>query len=167
MEPLNYTNMGNYARYWSVPDRKNKDFPNLANNCANFASQTLRAGGWKYRGGVNPKDLGNWSPNLTGPAGSSYTWGGSKYLILFGHNTGGKRYLDNIWNARLGDLLFTDWDPNLKADGTIDHTMVVSQYSKQPYISQQTPHRNNIPLTMSIKLAKDQKRTVVWYGLVT
>lgn len=119
---------------------------------------------------VQPADLGNWSPNLTGPAGSSYTWGAAKYLHTFAHRTGELRQLTNIWNARLGDLLFTDWDPNKRPDGTIDHTMVVSQYTaspSMPFISQQSTHRNNIPLSLSIQIAREQGRTVVWYGLIT
>jgi len=167
MEGLSYADMAAYAKKWSVSATINPAFPTLDNNCANFVSQVLHAGGWNYRGGYVPATLTNWTPNLTGPAGSSYTWGAAKYLYVFVHVTGQKGYLGNIWNAGIGDLLFTDWDPNKKADGTIDHTMVVSGYSGQPYISQQTPNRNNIPLSLSISLAASQGRTVVWYGLIT
>ena len=76
-------------------------------------------------------------------------------------------YLDNIWNATAGDLLYVDWDPDGKADGDIDHVMVVtSNEGGEPGISQKTPNRSDIPLSESIRNAMKQgKSDIVWYGL--
>ena len=87
-------------------------------------------------------------------------------------------WLDNIGNARPGDLLYIDWDPNGRADGTIDHTMVVTGMMtvtgansptggsfNSPLISQKTNNRSNIPLRQSIDIAKQAGHTsMVWYG---
>ncbi|WP_164860119.1 amidase domain-containing protein [Actinomyces wuliandei] len=149
-------------------DDFNPEFPREKNNCANFVSQVLRAGGWEYEGGVNPYDTSNWTTNLTGPAGPSRTWINSAYQYTYVRN-GSYGWLDNIWNAVPGDLLYVDWDPDGRADGTIDHVMVVtgrSLVSGSPRISQKTLNRSNIPLTQSIAIAEEQgKEDIVWYGL--
>ncbi|WP_143233252.1 amidase domain-containing protein [Actinomyces ruminis] len=166
--------MVNYALTWtSSPndgddeDDFNSEYPVLNNNCANFASQVLRAGGWEYDQGINPWSTSFWAPNLWGPAGASRTWVNSAYQYTYVVN-GSYFYLDNIWNASAGDLLYVDWDPDGVADGTIDHVMVVTSVSLTgvPRVSQKTPNRSNIPLTQSIRNAEAQGKTsIVWYGL--
>lgn len=169
MDALNKAQLRSYALEWtssSNKDRMNPDFPQFGNNCANFVSQVLRAGGWQYRNGWNPHNLDNWSPDLTGPAGSSYTWGGAKHLMTFGHKTGEGEWLKNLWDARMGDLTFADWDPNGAADGQVDHAAVVSGYgSSGPRISQKSNNRHDVPLGAYLAIAKRSKTKIVWYGL--
>lgn len=148
----------------------NSTYPFYGNNCANFASQVLDAGGWFRTGGnsLQQNDNTKWTYNLAGYKGATRTWYSAKYLNIFAYNTGTYGWLDNIWNARTGDLLFVDWDPNGKADGSIDHVMVVSGVTSggEPRISQKSNNRNNITLTTSIALAKQQGKTsITWYGL--
>jgi hypothetical protein len=170
---LDYAAMGRYAIYWSGRNKKydvllyNPDYPKFDNDCTNFVSQALRAGGWQLRDGVNPANLDNWHYDLWGPRGPSYSWSRAPSLYSFARRSGRGRPLDNIWNARLGDILFPDWDPNGRPDGKIDHAMIVSSYHNQPYISQHSSHRQNIPLSLSISLAQQQGRRIVWYGLIT
>lgn len=167
--------MQGYALEWTLAPNDGDDasdfnpsFPRFDNNCANFASQVLRAGGWDYKGGVNPYDTANWSPNLTGPGQASRTWSSSKYQYTFVDNNG-YDWLPNIWNATPGSLLYTDWDPNNTPDGEIDHVMVVvfadMGLPGGPLISQKTPNRGAIPLQQSIANATAQGKTIVWYGL--
>jgi hypothetical protein len=62
--------------------------------------------------------------------------------------------------------LQTDWDPNNSPDGTVDHAMMVSGWDEVfgPYISQNTPHRQNIPLWLSMRYAQEQgKNNIIWY----
>lgn len=164
-----------YALQWTLPPNDgddvsdfNPDFAVFDNNCANFASQSLHAGGWEYRGGINPYDTANWTPNLTGPAGPSYTWSAARYQYTF-VSQNGYEWLPNIWDATPGALLYTDWDPNNTPDGTIDHVMVVVFAAmgdpSGPLISQKTPNRGAIPLTQSIAYATAEGKTIVWYGL--
>ncbi len=167
--------MQGYALEWTLPPHDgddasdfNPDFARFDNNCANFASQVLHAGGWTYKGGVNPYDTANWSPNLTGPGGASRTWSSARYQYTFVANNG-YEWLPNLWDATPGTLLYTDWDPDNTPDGTIDHVMVVVFESMGdpagPLISQKTPNRGAIPLTQSIANATAQGKTIVWYGL--
>ncbi len=168
--------MRSYAMNWTSSanaNAMNPDYPIYDNNCANFVSQILHAGGWEYKGGVNPYDTLNWTPNLTGPAGASRTWSSSQYQIAFVSNDGNQYgYLDNIWNAGTGDLLYADWYPNDTADGTVDHVMFVAfggerEYGPgfEPIICQKSPNRGGIPLSQSIANAESQgKHDYVWYG---
>ena len=166
-----------YAMTWTSPPNDgdeesdfNPDFPYVNNNCANFVSQVLRAGGWNYQGGVNPLDTKNWSPDLTGPAGPSRTWVNAAAQISFvGEN--GYSYLDNIFNAGFGDLLYPDWDPDFTPDGEVDHVMYVAygagafEPGGDPLICQKSSNRNAIPLSQSIAIAESQGRTDIdWYG---
>ncbi|QTE28549.1 amidase domain-containing protein [Pengzhenrongella sicca] len=171
----NSYNMQGYALEWTMspndgdqPGDFNPNFPYYDNNCANFASQVLHAGGWTYKGGVNPYDTANWTPNLTGLAEASRTWSSAKYQYTFVDNNG-YDWLPNIWDATPGNLLYTDWDPNDNPDGTIDHVMVVIYDAmgdpSGPLISQKTPNRGAIPLAQSIAYATADGKTIVWYGM--
>ena len=118
----------------------------------------------------------SWGPDLLGPAGASRTWkySASQYTHV---KEGAYTPLDNIWNAKPGGLLYVDWDPDGKADGLIDHVMVVTGSASrisgtpltlhnEPLISQKTPNRSNLPLSLSIKFATEQQKTdIKWYGL--
>lgn len=165
--------MQEYAATWtSTPNDGddegdfNPDYPYFENNCTNFVSQVLRAGGWEYDNGFRPKNTENWAPNLWGPAGASWTWNNTSYQYTYVSH-GSYSTLGNIWNAKPGDILYTDWDPNGTPDGTIDHAMVVTGTTPEgdPAISQKTRNRSNISLHHSIFLAEEQGKSIVWYGL--
>ncbi|MBT0770154.1 amidase domain-containing protein [Kineosporia sp. J2-2] len=148
----------------------NSKYPFYNNNCANFASQVLDNAGWYLTGGssLQVKNSTKWTYNLAGVAHATRTWSRARDLYTFANNTGTYGYLSNIWNATTGDLLFADWDPGNKADGAIDHVMVVSGRTTTgvPRISQKSSNRNNVTLTTSIRLAQQQGKTkIVWYGL--
>ncbi|MCA5895150.1 amidase domain-containing protein [Isoptericola sp. NEAU-Y5] len=153
-----------YAKKWTKANKLNTAYPDLPNDCANFASQSLRAGGWDLKGGTNPRDTNNWHYNLTGPAGPSWTWSNSKTLYYYAKVRANWTKYNSVYSAKQGDLIFADWDPKGKADGTLDHTMVVTGMKKtgsknMPYISQKSSNRYNIPFSQSLKLAKDQGKT--------
>ncbi|MFD2840406.1 amidase domain-containing protein [Populibacterium corticicola] len=169
---INTTKFADYAtlytgqKYQTVP-QGNPSYADLGNNCANFASQTLRAAGWQLKNGVNPKDASNWHYNLSGLAGASRTWSQAKSLYSYAKNKQGWTNVSNVYNTVVGDLIFADWDPNGKADGAIDHVMVVSKKlpTTYPMISQKSPNRHNVPINVQIDRAKSQKTKIVWYAL--
>lgn len=172
MGNLDQVKMVNYALLWTDSahtDKMNSSYPVFRNNCANFVSQSLHTGGWAYRQGWRPSTLTNWSPDLTGPAGPSYTWGGAKHLGIFVWNTAKLPYLDNIWNARYGDIYFMDWDPNGKADGSIDHAaLVTGRNNAGPLVTQKSNNRRNVPLATYLAIARSQSKTkIIWYGART
>lgn len=169
---LDYYKMAEYARYWSDTssgNRYNSSYKRFDNNCTNFLSQALFAGGWRQINGSygNRNDTGIWDYDLDYYWNPSYTWTASSYLAYFSMRRSWN--LGNIWNGLIGDILMTDWDPNGRSDGKIDHAMMVSgSDSNGPRISQNSPHRRNIPLQMSIALAKNQGKTrIIWYGFRT
>ncbi|WP_328687903.1 amidase domain-containing protein [Streptomyces phaeochromogenes] len=157
--------------------RYNPDYEQFDNNCANFVSQALHAGGWPKAGGWNKDDDNNWTDNLTGPRGPSTTWSVAYRLWTYAINDSrGERLRtwppddpngDNqdVWSLEKGDLLFADWDPYGAADGQIDHAMIItgrytSQGFTEPTYSQNTPHRNNLPLSIGMKIATGDKPDV-------
>jgi hypothetical protein len=169
-----------YARYWSgadaaapdgvhvvYQDRYNGTFSRAkqGNNCTNFASQAMNAGGWPIVDGVDPDNMDNWTYDLWGPRGPSKTWSMAYKLWMYASDSKrGTRLKDgspakaDIWNLEPGDLLFADWDPQKKPDGKIDHAMVISgSYTSlgftEPTYSQNSGHRQNLPLSIGIKIA--------------
>jgi hypothetical protein len=176
-----------YALRWSrssvlyngdllVGDQYNPEYDGSRqdNDCTNFASQVLRAGGWPIHDGWASDNPVNWTPDLWGPRGPSKTWSVASWLYDYAGNAKrGEKWRiwppedDNmdIWNLQPGDLLFVDWDPNGHYDGVIDHTMVISgSYTElgftEPTYSQHTPHRRNVPLSVGIKIATAPKPPV-------
>lgn len=173
ISPVNFST---YALKWTSGNKSgdkkanfNPKYPFFGNNCSNFASQVLDAGGWYTTSGNSLQQNTNskWTYNLLGVKGATRTWYKAAFLYVFANNTGTYGYLDNIWKARSGDLLFTDWDPNGKPDGSIDHVMVVTGVTANghPRVSQKSSNRSNITLDTSIALAKQQGKKVTWFGL--
>jgi hypothetical protein len=178
-----------YGTEWVVQEPYNPDYLRLDNDCTNFASQTLHAGGWPKANGADPDDLNNWTDDLWGPYGPSTTWSVAYRLWRYAiddkrgerKGTWPSQENEDIWKLQPGDLLFADWDPDGKADGKIDHAMVITgSYTElgftEPTYSQHSPVRNNLPLSIGIKIATAQPppvdpedgmggqgRTVVYY----
>ena len=165
--------MTDYAITWTSGQYRgdkaehfNSDYPySDKNNCANFVSQVLHAGGWKYDDGFIPKNTTNWAPDLSGPGGPSWTWVNAAYQYTYVRN-GSYGYLDNIWNAKPGDLLYVDWE----GDEKINHVMVVTGTTPEgdPSITQKSINRSNISLHHLIWLAEQEGMDAddfIWYGL--
>lgn len=164
---LNRSKVVAKAKQWSKSTKMSPNFPKFKNNCANLASQSLRAGGWQYRTSANPQDLRTWTPkNLIGK--TTRTWAQASSLHMFVSLTG-KRQRKNIWSTKPGDLIFADWGPKGYADGKIDHVMIVTGYTKdkRPRISQQSNPRYNIPLDDQVtRQYKAGVRKIKWYPMI-
>lgn len=167
-----------YADKWTAApyntDAKsgfNPAFPYYDDNCTNFESQAMYAGGLPLVGAPSPflYDTSVWTWNLSGIASASRTWSyaPSNYTFMKDHSNT-FTVMDNIWKAWEGSLLYADWT----GDGTIDHAMivvgvVVSGNGKvNPIIDQKTSNRHQITLQQSIDNAsKAGHNKVKWYGL--
>lgn len=166
-----------YARKWTAApyngnEKKdfNPDFPYYKENCANFVSQAMYAGGLPLVGASSPfiYDTSVWTWNLSGILQASRTWSqASKNYVFMKDHSGAFTVLDNIWNAWQGSLLYTDWE----GDGTIDHAMVVVGAAVKdgygdPIIDQKSNNQHEIDLHTSIQHAAQQgHKNVKWYGL--
>ena len=161
-----------YALHWTSPqvnpdndvDVMNPAYPILGVNCTNFASQALRAGGWEFmEAPVNvARDPNIWTPHMKdidGKVKHSHTWGAAANLYVYAKQHSPYRDLAQKEFAVKGDLIFVDWDPDGKADGKLDHTMIVTGTDSPknrfttPRISQKTKNRNNITLFESQRFA--------------
>ncbi|MGO0605824.1 amidase domain-containing protein [Brevibacterium linens] len=159
------------AKQWSKSTKMSPNFPKFKNNCANLASQSLRAGGWQYRKSSNHLDFRTWAPkNLIGKP--TRTWSQASALHSFVALTG-KGQRKDIWTTKPGDLIFADWGPNKYADGKIDHVMIVTgsltdkRGHKWPRISQQSNPRYNVPLSDQVdRQYRAGVRKIKWYPMI-
>jgi Putative amidase domain len=189
MERITITSMVHYALLWTNEEHKNRYNPNFPtgfiNHCANFVSQSLWAGGWKFRshrynGFYCNEDLKSWTRDLPGPdlkrvGGHSNTFTVAHDLLFFAAENTNVPWLKNVDDARPGDMMWADWEPKTgPLDGKMDHAFLVTGAQKdgggqiEPYISQKSPNRHNISWNLyNIYRVKGGNKQVDWYGLVT
>lgn len=103
-------------------------------NCANFASQSLIARGWKMRDSWFNR--GNWR--------FSANWTSSTAMARYIKSVEGSKNIKKASNVRIGDMVFFDWDGNSGATGR-DHTGVVTlvrdtEYGLKIYYASHTTH---------------------------
>ncbi|MFB9236309.1 amidase domain-containing protein [Plantactinospora siamensis] len=114
-----YTAMVNYARAWATG--RNPAYPSYSDDCTNFASQVMRAGGWQTVGSwpfSSRSSNSNWWYGSYAST-SSYTWGGAENWYWFATGSG-RTYIIYMYDMGSGDVLQYDYD----FDGNISHTQV-------------------------------------------
>lgn len=140
----NYGNMASYAdRHWK---RANSDYRVYGNDCTNFISQAMRAGGWGTTSGsaMSRKDNSKWFyASFTWT--TSYTWAGAENWYWFANKHSKRtKMLSNVWHMAKADVLQADW----KRDGIIDHSMIVTtRTSNEVYLTYHTPSTHNKKLS--------------------
>jgi hypothetical protein len=178
LDGLNYQAMADYAKKWSGKDTNGNDlynddeYPRQGNNCMNFVSQSLFAGNWpevqanSFQVENDSKWDGHIDPWIVDLYRTTITWRATSHWMKFATDTGRVQWMPYLSDAALGDVIQTDWDPNNIPDGTVDHAMIVTDWDdvNGPYISQNSPHRQNIPLWLSMQHAQEEgKNDIVWY----
>ncbi|MFI6861927.1 amidase domain-containing protein [Streptomyces sp. NPDC050421] len=137
-----YNKIVAYAnKYWKSPNKGS--YRTYGNDCTNFISQAMKAGGW---GIVGPTDAGWRSNNAKWfytifVERTSYTWAGAEnwYWFAVKHSKRTK-ILGNVYQLASSDVLQADWDRN----GNINHTMVVTKkYNGVPYLTYHTTNTHN------------------------
>ncbi|MEV4643202.1 amidase domain-containing protein [Actinoplanes sp. NPDC049548] len=154
---LCYSCMVNYARKYAK--KYNPSYRAFKEeDCTNFVSQALRAGGWK-------DDYGwywssdNWWYNSDH---QTYTWAGADNWSRFAKKR--TTHLDNVWKMLPGDVLQADWDAN----GTKDHTMIVTKVSKgEVYLSYHSNDELDKPLSRIIREMWTVHPSTVYYAYRT
>jgi hypothetical protein len=105
------------------------------NDCANFVSQALYAGGMKMRYGSSYTSSASWSYGVV----PSYTWGGAHNFYLHWKARAG--VASSVSALQTGDAVNTDYT----GDGSIDHTALITKntgsYSSNKYLTQHTTDR--------------------------
>ena len=105
----NYTAMVNYARSWA--QGRNPAYPSYSDDCTNFISQSMKAGGWATVGSYplsSRSSNSNWW-NGSYSSTSSYTWGGAENWYWFARNSGRARTSASIrcWAAMSSSTIST------------------------------------------------------------
>ncbi|MGX5181862.1 amidase domain-containing protein [Streptomyces avermitilis] len=152
-----YNKMVAYAdRYW---DHHNGAYRTYGNDCTNFISQAMLAGGWGPKGGALIQRTSNkyW---FYGPTKwtTSYTWAGAENWYWFAKKHAKRtKILGNAWQLAKSDVLQADWTRN----NNIDHSMIVTKkYRGTPYLTYHTGDTHNKSLG---KLLSDHPRAW-WYA---
>ncbi len=119
-----------YAKTWALAT--NSVYGRMGNDCTNFVSQALHAGGWPMVGTRNFLDRAKndqWWFGGSMLTQASYTWGGAQNLYNFISRSGrgrvefeaGAECHEKMSNIKLGDVV------QMKdAGGHVYHTMMVT-----------------------------------------
>lgn len=181
--------MATYAKYWGSKKRGlNPNYPDTGDNCTNFVSQALRAGGWKFHGSVDRGNSHNWfvyHVPFTDRFITSKTWSKVDWLYVFATQrtdraaamnrvkvTSPRATAEWVNYLRDGDFIMFDWSPNGHPRRPLDHAVIVTGKKRdangqyEPRISARSRPHSNIPLTEELKAAKRGHKVVYMYPVV-
>lgn len=134
------------AKYWSS---YNRAYETQANDCTNFVSQALRAGGRQETAYGDKNDLSRWyykgSQALPALSPWTKTWVNAQALASFGTSSG-RTKLESSAHMLAGDVAFFIWDSSRNT--TMDHAGIVTKVvGYEPYFAYHTSNRYNISWT--------------------
>lgn len=104
-----------YAEIWW--NSYNQKYPHFANDCTNYISQCLQAGGFPLEQ-TNSKTKGWWCKKKQW----SYSWAVSHSLQLYLSGSPLTRIVDSVEMLFYGDLIFYDFE----GDGRFNHTTIIT-----------------------------------------
>jgi hypothetical protein len=165
----NYQAMYDYAaQYW---DNYNPDYREFGNDCTNFISQIMKAGGWTDVDGFYQNDDSWWYNFLN----QTYTWAGAHnwgvFAQIYSQRTQGLEY---VYQMLTTDVLQVDWDhpgePDVgdEPENQVDHTMIVTGIlgsagaADEIYLTYHTSDRWGVPFWGWL-LPQTEPRDV-WYA---
>lgn len=143
-----------YALKWW--NSKNSKYPtNYTNDCTNFTSQALEAGGWKQKLGLWNSNKAWWGRSY-GPPHASYPWGGAENFYKFAVVESKRTTIHKkITDARVGDII------QFKNSGkkNMTHSMVVTRKQGNiPMVTYHSTNSKNVPVTELYKSGR------TWYA---
>jgi hypothetical protein len=163
-----------YARKWAMSD--NPAYGRIEpNDCTNFVSQALLAGGWSMVGGScsdrKDKDVWWFNPMECRWVGgrpwatevkASFTWGGAQNLYWFMKESGRGAEVSDPMDLEIGDVLQMDMGAGHYNAGRIGHSMVVTGKSDTDLLlSYHEDHHLDEPLS-AIKSRYPSARWYPW-----
>lgn len=130
-----------YARKWALS--YNPDYTQFSNDCTNFISQCLKAGGWIYVGSEFSR-----TSNTTwyyGYFSQSYTWAGAHNHWAFHASMSRSWVAEQMAWLYVGEPISIDF----QGDGHIDHTVLVTSKdaSNNLFVSYHTNNNLNRPMS--------------------
>jgi hypothetical protein len=150
----NYTAMVNYAdQYWYYYNTDS--YRPYTNDCTNFISQIMYAGGWQYAGtDLAQEDSRRWDYGWFEWT-TSYTWAAAHNWNQFAIGSGRTYRLSYTSDLLLADVLQIDFD----RDGNISHSMLVTLLSgSEKYLTYHSTDTHNRSLTSIL-----QQYPNAWY----
>lgn len=132
----------NYATEYA--NDPNSDYVTASNDCTNFVSQCLKAGGWGTDYGWYKSRTRAWWYTGGRPTWS-WTWANADYLHDYITASGRGESISNIWDMWYGDILLYDWQD----DGYQDHAAICHYRSNDGtlYMAQHTNNYSWKPLS--------------------
>ena len=171
-----------YARTWALTT--NSTYGRFGNDCTNFVSQSMDAGGWTHLIGSGYCDdrtsdsvwwfrsggceytacPWSWCPTVK-TINASYTWGGAQNFFNFVRASGRGTGAGHVMDLSEGDVLQMDFS----GSGHIGHSMVVtSKSASNLFLSYHTSDHLNEPFypdgTNSGILARNPNPPTKYYG---
>jgi hypothetical protein len=149
-----------YAKKWAMSD--NPSYGRIEpNDCTNFVSQALLAGGWTMAGGScddRKSDQAWWfGPRQcrwvggrpwTTEVKASFTWGGAQNLYNHMTTMGRGSTVSTPMDLEPGDILQMDMGAGHYGAGRIGHSMVVTEKTGSDlFLSYHEPHKLNEPFS--------------------
>lgn len=128
---LNRTAAVQYAKRHALS--ANPSFKRYGNDCTNFISQCMQAGGWsQITGWYQSNSVWWYTGGIFGVRAASYTWAGAQNFFNFATSSGRARVMPDASTLQLGDVI------HLK-DSTIYHSMIITGFNgTDPLLSYHT-----------------------------
>lgn len=126
-------------KHWSS---YNTYYRSFTNDCTNFVSQAMKAGGWGYTNTLITQrtDDRHWGYNKYG-GWQTYSWAGAENWFKFARvNSGRVTALTSVYSMRGGDILQVKY----KGATAIHHSMIVTKYyGGEIYLTYHSADRHN------------------------
>ncbi|MFI0802339.1 Putative amidase domain-containing protein [Amycolatopsis lurida] len=121
--PIDRQTAVRYARTFALS--YNPAYERFGNDCTNFASQVMRAGGWPDVGRPGPDGDDKWFQYNV--VSHSRTWAIAHEFFFFGylHSKRLRHYAGET--PLIADLIFVDWAWGGVPDAHLDHTMIITE----------------------------------------
>ncbi|WP_223165525.1 amidase domain-containing protein [Lentzea indica] len=151
-----YQAMVNYAYKWGK--NANPNFRTYDQDCTNFLSQIMMAGGWEDVDGDRTSNSSWYLGTFTWT--TSYTWAAAENWYWFASQHSGRtRLLTNVYDLAIADVLQANWDP--WNNTVIDHSMFVTKVQGgERFLTYHTENKVDVPLA---ELLRNNPNTF-WYA---
>ena len=148
-----------YADAWW--DGTNPRFPRFSDDCTNFVSQCLYAGGLPMWG--EPDRAAGWWFQFGQSPVWSYSWSTAHALYLALTTAFGARVVSDPAELRVGDVIFYDWN----GEGTYHHSTIVTDFDAmgEPLVNAHTIDSYHRPWLYTDSPAWTPRTAYAWVHL--
>jgi hypothetical protein len=151
----------NYANAYAI-NSNSGSYRTYGNDCTNFVSQCLKAGGWTDAGGLLTRQENTSWFYGSFEATTSYPWAGAENHYWFHSASGRSTSGTSVYTMSLGDVLQADFGPT--PDNNINHTVIVSKEDAagNDFVSYHSNNTLNKPVSQFIAALPAGTSYYVW-----